>query len=157
MAVENTTHPRGAAALAALRSLCRRFRRAAASAAREAFTLRRPYRAGGDAGLWQDWPEAYMATSSGLPEDEDEPLPLYRRWAVDAECPPPAYAPRPEGPPPCYESCVRQDIIDGAALEAPSSSSPAAAATALRHCGGSRHLRRPPKLGSGARSNSHSA
>ena len=71
----------------------------------------RPLRPAG--GEWEIWPEAYAsgaAGSSGLPEDEDEPLPLYRQWAEDAECRPPAYAPRPEGPPPvsvvCLLSCL---------------------------------------------------
>ncbi|KAL2150168.1 hypothetical protein VTH82DRAFT_7844 [Thermothelomyces myriococcoides] len=57
-----------------------------------------------------------------LDEYGDEPLPLYRRWAIDAECPPPVYVPRPTGPPPSYWETLRHDLLDTPAV-APSSSS----------------------------------
>ncbi|AEO54545.1 hypothetical protein MYCTH_2107271 [Thermothelomyces thermophilus ATCC 42464] len=57
-----------------------------------------------------------------LDEAEDEPLPLYTRWAIDAEFTPPAYAPRPTGPPPSYEDTLRHDLL-GTPPVAPSPSS----------------------------------
>ncbi|KAL2160992.1 hypothetical protein VTH06DRAFT_8705 [Thermothelomyces fergusii] len=54
-----------------------------------------------------------------LDEDEDEPLPLYTQWAIDAEYPPPAYAPPPTGPPPGYAETLRHDLL-GTPAAAPS-------------------------------------
>lgn len=54
----------------------------------------------------QEWEQSpAVVLSAGARADHEDgdgvdPLPLYRRWAVDAWCPPPRYAPRPTGPPP---------------------------------------------------------
>ncbi|KAK4247697.1 hypothetical protein C7999DRAFT_31890 [Corynascus novoguineensis] len=54
-------------------------------------------------------------TADDLDEADDEPLPAYRRWAIDALGPPPAYAERPAEPPPSYAETVRHDLLGTAA------------------------------------------
>ncbi|KAL2141991.1 hypothetical protein VTI28DRAFT_1727 [Corynascus sepedonium] len=54
-------------------------------------------------------------TADDLDEADYEPLPAYRRWAIDALRPPPAYAERPAGPPPSYAETVRHDLLGTAA------------------------------------------
>ncbi|KAK4125386.1 hypothetical protein N657DRAFT_680108 [Parathielavia appendiculata] len=44
---------------------------------------------------------------------DSEPLPAYTRWAIEAECPPPAHAGPPTGPPPSYDDSVRADLLGG--------------------------------------------
>ncbi|KAK4233528.1 hypothetical protein C8A03DRAFT_38749 [Achaetomium macrosporum] len=86
-------------------------------------------------------------------DDEEEPLPRYTRHEVDAVEPPPAYAPRPEGPPPTYGETLGQDLAGlapaAAAAAAPARISPApapapAAAAAFFDNGEARRPRQTP-------------